>query len=144
MKNMDVMIKPHTRTGGEKHLFEGNNLPDASAVLTAELCEWADVALVVGSSVITEALMQKKPALYLKYLHSNTTLFEELEACWTIHDETELKKALMSLQKNKADVPYEQTRVSDYVKQVVYGDRAQKDVLGNYEKFIVAHAGKSR
>jgi hypothetical protein len=142
MKNMDVMIKPHTRTGGEKHLFEGNNLPDASSVLTAELCEWADVALVVGSSVITEVLMRKKPALYLKYLHANTTLFEELGACWTIHDEGELKKALLSLQKSKADVPYDETRVSDYVKQVVYGGRAEKNVLGNYENFIVAHGRK--
>jgi predicted protein tyrosine phosphatase len=142
MKRMDVRIKPHTRTGGEKHLFEGNNLQDASAVLTAELCEWADVVLVVGSSVITEVLMRKKPALYLKYLHANTTLFEELGACWTIHDETELKNVLISLQKNRAVVPYGETQVSDYVKQVVYGGRTEKDVLGNYEKFIVAHAGK--
>ncbi|MGD8990760.1 MAG: hypothetical protein PVI00_04815 [Desulfobacterales bacterium] len=142
MKNMDVMIKPHTRTGGEKHLFKDNNLPDASSVLTAELCEWADIALVVGSSVITEVLMQKKPALYLKYLHANTTLFEELGACWTIHDESELEHALRSLQKNKAAVPYGETRVVEYVKQVVYGGRAEKDVLGNYENFITAHAGK--
>jgi hypothetical protein len=142
MRNMNVMIKPHTRTGGEKHLFEGNNLKDASSVLTAELCEWADVALVVGSSVITEVLMRKKPALYLKYLHANTTLFEELGACWTIRDENELKNALLSLQKNKSDVPYEETRVSDYVKHVVYGGRTEKDVLGNYENFIVSHAGK--
>jgi hypothetical protein len=140
MKSMDVMIKPHTRTGGEKHLFEGNNLADATSVLTAELCEWADVALVAGSSVITEALMRKKPALYLKYLHANTTLFEELGACWTIHDENELEHALMSLQKNKADVPYEEARILDYLKQVVYGGMSEKDVLGNYVNFIVGHA----
>jgi hypothetical protein len=140
MKNIDVMIKPHTRAGGEKHLFEGNNLPDASHILTAELCEWADVALVVGSSVITEALMRKKPALYLKYLHANTTLFEELGACWTIHDENELENALISLQKNKTGVPYEAAGVLDYVTEVVYGGRAEKDVLGNYENFIVSHA----
>jgi hypothetical protein len=144
MKNIDIMVKPHTRTGGEKHLFDENSLPDASHILTAELCEWADVSVVVGSSVITEALMQKKPALYLKYLHANTTLFEELGACWTINDEKELQNALMSLQKNRADVPYEETQVSDYVKQVVYGGRAEKGVLENYEKFIVAHAGKSK
>ena len=86
--------------------------------------------------------MRKKPALYLKYLHANTTLFEELGACWTIHDENELKNALTSLQKNKTDMPYEEARVLDYVKQVVYGGRAEKDVLGNYENFIVAHARK--
>ena len=140
IKNIDVMIKPHTRAGGEKHLFEGNSLPDASHILTAELCEWADVSLVVGSSVITEALMRKKPALYLKYLHANTTLFEELGACWTIRDENELKNALMSLQKNKTGVPYQESAVLNYVTEVVYGGRPEKDVLGNYENFIVGHA----
>ncbi len=34
------------------------------------------------------------------------------------------------------------TRVLDYVKEVVYGGRTEKDVLGNYENFIVAHARK--
>ena len=142
MKNIDIMVKPHTRAGGEKYLFDGNRLPDASPILTAELCEWADVSLVVGSSVITETLMRKKPALYLKYLHANTTRFEELGACWTINDENELKNALMALQKNKAGVPYQEARVLDYVKEVVYGGVEEKDVLGNYENFIVSHARK--
>ena len=140
IKNIDIMVKPHTRAGGEKYLFDGNRLPDASHMITAELCEWADVSLVVGSSVVTEALMRKKPVLYLKYLHANTTLFEELGACWTIHDENELKNALFSLQKNKADIPYEEAGVLDYIKEVVYGGREEKDVLGNYENFIVTHA----
>jgi len=140
MENVDVMIKPHTRAGGEKYLFVGNNLPDASHILTAELCEWADATLVVGSSVITEALMRRKPALYLKYLHKNTTLFEELGACWTIHDENELKNALVSLLKNKTSVPYEEASVLNYISEVVCGGSADKDVLGNYENFIVGHA----
>ena len=142
MENMDVMVKPHTRAGGEKYLFDGNRLPDASHIITAELCEWADVSLVVGSSVVTEALMRKKPVLYLKYLHANTTLFEELGACWTIGDESELKNALLSLQKSKAGMHCEEAGVSAYINEVVYGGRAEKDVLGNYENFIVSHARK--
>jgi hypothetical protein len=142
MKNIDIMVKPHTRAGGETHLFEGNNLPDASHILTAELCEWADVSLVVGSSVITELLMRKKPVLYLKYLHANTTLFEDLGACWTIHDENELENALMSLQTNKRKVPYNETQVAKFVSEVVNGGLADKDVLGNYVKFIQERAKK--
>jgi hypothetical protein len=142
MTDMDVRIKPHTRAGGEKHLFEKTRLTDASQILTAELCEWADVALVVGSSVITEALMQNKPALYLKYLHTNTTLFEELDACWPIHNENELKNALMSLKENMAFVPYEAAGVADYVREVVYGGSAKTGVLDNYQNFIAAHARK--
>jgi hypothetical protein len=142
MKDIDIMVKPHTRAGGEKYLFDGNNLPDASHIITAELCEWADVSLVVGSSVVTETLMRKKPVLYLKYLHANTTLFEELGACWTIHDEDELKNALMSLQKNKRAVPYQETGVFEYLKEVVHGGGMEANVLGSYENFIVAHARK--
>jgi len=140
IENINVMVKPHTRAGGEKYLFTKKNLPNASHILTAELCEWADISLVVGSSVITETLMRRKPALYLKYLHENTTLFEELGACWTIHDENELKNALMSLQKNKTGVPYEEASVLNYLSEVVYGGSVEKDVLGNYENFIVSHA----
>jgi hypothetical protein len=142
MANIDIMIKPHTRVGGEKYLFNGNRLQDASHILTAELCEWADVLLVVGSSVITEALMRKKPVLYLKYLHANTTLFEELGSCWTLNDEIELKNALMSIQTKKAVIPYNQASVLKYLKEVVYGGRSDTDVLGNYQNFIVSHAKK--
>jgi uncharacterized membrane protein len=77
---IEVMLKPHTRTVGNNRLFANVTLPNVSNILTPELCEWADVVLVIGSSVITEALMQGKPVLYLKYLHANTMLFEELGA----------------------------------------------------------------
>jgi hypothetical protein len=142
LADAEIMVKPHTRAGGEKHLFEGNKLTDASHILTAELCEWADVALVVGSSVITEPLMRKKPVLYLKYLHTNTTLFEELGACWTIRDERELVNALMSLQRDRAATPYPADAVERYIKEVVYGGGVEKDILGRYASFITAHAAK--
>jgi hypothetical protein len=142
MADADVMVKPHTRAGGEKYLFTGNRLTDASHILTAELCDWADVALVVGSSVITEPLMRKKPVLYLKYLHANTTLFEELGACWKIEDENELEKALTSLKKDRTRTPYTADAVAQYIEEVVYGGTAEEDVLGNYETFITGHAAK--
>jgi hypothetical protein len=142
MADADVMVKPHTRAGGEKYLFTGNRLTDASHILTAELCDWADVALVVGSSVITEPLMQKKPVLYLKYLHANTTLFEELGACWKIEDEKELENALNSLREDRARTPYGADAVAEYINEVVYGGPAGEDVLGHYETFITGHAAK--
>ena len=137
LDDIEVMIKPHTRAAGSIQVFDDMDLPDVSHVLTAELCEWADVLLVVGSSVVTEGLMQGKAALYLKYLHGNTTLFEELGACWIIHDENELKNALLALQANREDVPYKQKNVDDFLSDVVYGGGPPGDVLGEYERFIV-------
>jgi UDP-N-acetylglucosamine:LPS N-acetylglucosamine transferase len=111
-------------------------LPNVSHVLTSELCEWADVVLIIGSSVITEALMQGKPVLYLKYLHANTMLFEEVGACWNIHDEAELGHALQSLRLNKTDVPYQDQNVKKFLSEVVYGGRNERDVLKDYVQFI--------
>jgi hypothetical protein len=133
---IEVMIKPHTRTGTNNRLFADLTLPNASNILTPELCEWADVVLVIGSSVITEALMQKKPVLYLKYLHANTMLFEECGACWTIHTEAELEQALKSLRKKSMELPYGDENVNRFLSEVVYGGQKKRDVLGDYVQFI--------
>jgi hypothetical protein len=134
--DIEVMIKPHTRTGTNSRLFANLKLPDASNILTPELCEWADAVLVIGSSVITEALMQEKPVLYLKYLHANTMLFEECGACWTIHNETELEQALQLLRKKSIELPYGDENVNRFLSEVVYGGRNKRDVLEDYVRFI--------
>jgi hypothetical protein len=136
LEGIEALIKPHTRTRST-YKFGDYPLPDVSHVLTALLCEWADVLLVVGSSVIAEALMARKPALYLKYLHANTTLFEELDACWTIHDEDELKQALLSLKADRTRVPYSEANIAKFVSQVVQGGDDKREVLSAYRQYIV-------
>ena len=140
LSEIEAVVKPHTRIGREAHLFDDMQLPNVSHVLTSELCEWADVVLIIGSSVITEALMQGKPVLYLKYLHANTMLFEECGACWTIHNEAELEQALQSLRKKSMDVPYGAENVNRFLSEVVYGGQNDRDVLKDYVKFITNHA----
>ena len=122
--------------GVDPYLF--NNRPEANAydVLTAELCEWADVVIVIGTSVMTEALMKGKPVLYLKYLHANTMLFEECGACWTIHNEAELEHAIQSLRVKRMNVPYTEENVNRFLSEVVYGGRTKRDVLRDYVQFI--------
>ena len=135
-REIEAVVKPHTRIGRETHLFDNMRLPNVSHVLTSELCEWADVVLIIGSSVITEVLMQGKPVLYLKYLHTNTMLFEECGACWTIHNEAELKQALQSLGKKSMGVPYGEENVNRFLSEVVYGGQNNRDVLRDYVQFI--------
>ncbi len=141
LDGIDAVIKPHTRTH-KMDQFGNYPLPDVSHVLTADLCGWADVLLVVGSSVMTEALMRGKPALYLKYLHDNTTLFEELGACWTIHNEDELKDALVILQADKNHIPYSKESVTNFLADVVYGGNSNSNVLGRYEQLILDSVSK--
>jgi hypothetical protein len=136
LSEIELMIKPHTRTGINPYLFDKLPVTNASDVLTAELCEWADVMLVIGTSVMTEALMNGKPVLYLKYLHTNTMLFEECGACWIIQSESELENAIQSLQVNGMKVPYTEDNVNRYLSEVVYGGRAKRDVQRDYVEFI--------
>ncbi|MBW1764913.1 MAG: hypothetical protein JRJ23_09280 [Deltaproteobacteria bacterium] len=136
LSEIEAVVKPHTRIGREAHLFDNMQLPNVSQVLTSELCEWADVVLIIGSSVITEALMQGKPVLYLKYLHANTMLFEECGACWTIHNEAELEHALQSLRQESRGVPYGDENVNRFLSEVVYGGQNNRDVLKDYVQFI--------
>jgi UDP-N-acetylglucosamine:LPS N-acetylglucosamine transferase len=136
LRDIELMLKPHTRMAENPYLFDNLPITDASDILTAELCEWADVVLVIGTSVMTEALMQGKPVLYLKYLHGNIMLFEECGACWTIHDEAELAHAIQSLRVKKMDMPYAEENVDKFLSEVVYGGRTKRDVLRDYVQFI--------
>jgi hypothetical protein len=137
ISGVECVIKPHTRTGKEAYLFENLSLPKAFDVSSVELCEWADVVLVIGSSILIEALVQNKPVLYLKYLHENITQYEEFGSCWIIHDVTELQNALLSLQTGNREVPYTQEHINKFLSEIVYGGRNERDVLLDYEQFIV-------
>jgi len=137
ISGIEAVIKPHTRTGSEAKIYERVPLSDVSALSSVELCEWADVVIIIASSIIIEALTQGKPALYLKYLHENSTEYEELGACWIIHDENELKDALMALQRGKSKMPYTDESVDRFLSEIIYGGRDERDVLKDYEEFIV-------
>jgi len=140
LEGIEMVVKPHTRTGSEAKVYENMSLSNVSEFSSVELSEWADVVLAIGSSIIIEPLKQGKPVLYLKYLHENTTQYEELGACWTIHDEAELKDALLSLRDNKKKVPYPKENVDRFLSEIIYGGANERDVLGDYEDFIVNQA----
>jgi CDP-glycerol glycerophosphotransferase (TagB/SpsB family) len=137
LDDIQVVVKPHTRTGKEAEMYKGLSLANVSDISSVELSEWADVMLVVGSSIIIEALTRHKPALYLKYLHENTTEYEEFGACWIIHDEDELRDALLSLRDKQGHVPYTDENVNRWLAEVIHGGQNERDVLRDYEEFIV-------
>jgi hypothetical protein len=137
LDGIKVLIKPHTRTEKETYLYE--NLPafNVSDVSSVELCDWADVILVIASSIMLESLIQNKPVLYLKYLHENMTIYDQYKACWTINSEAELETALVSLKRNKTAVPYFTGNVSRFISDFVYNGNRKQDILKGYVDFIV-------
>jgi fructose-specific component phosphotransferase system IIB-like protein len=143
-EGIEVFIKPHTRTSKEdRNLLENLSLPNAADVSSVELCEWADIVLVIGSSIILEPLLQGKPVLYLKYLHGNITQYEDFKACWIIHDEDELRQALSVLKENKLNMPYSKENVDRFAFDIVYGGSKKRDVLKDYEQFIANYGSEN-
>jgi hypothetical protein len=139
-KGIEMVVKPHTRTGKEAKVYENIPLTNVAEFSSVELCEWADVVLVIGSSILIEPLKQGKPVLYLKYLHENKTQYEEFDACWTIHDEGQLRNALLALQADKTRVPYSDQNIDKFLSEIIYGGPAKRNVLKDYENFIVSHS----
>jgi hypothetical protein len=97
--------------------------------------------MVIGSSIIIEALTRAKPALYLKYLHENITEYEELNACWIIHNEEELMQALDTLKSQKTFKPYSDADVDRFLTEIICGGKKSRDVLTAYEQLIIQRAG---
>jgi len=143
LHEIEVLVKPHTRTGKDVGMYKNMPLENVSDISSVELCEWADVMLVVGSSILIEALKRNKPVLYLKYLHENTMEYEEFGACWIIHNDTELQDALLSLKSTKTKVPYTDEAVKRWLSEIIYGGRGERDVLKDYEELIVHCAGST-
>jgi len=137
LEGVEIVIKPHTRTGKERYFFNNVSILLAESVSSVELCEWADAVLVIGSSIILEPLIQGKPVLYLKYLHENTTIYEEYEACWILEREAELITALDKLKKDKNYVPYIDNNVQRFISEIIYNGKMEQDILGDYEDLIV-------
>jgi hypothetical protein len=140
MDGVELAIKPHTRSGNEVDIFssvEANLWEDVSSV---ELCEWADVVLVIASSIMLEALIQGKPVLYLKYLHANTTIYEDRGACWPIHSDDELMAALSAIRDGRATLPYSTASAQEFIDDVVYRGESGSDILQLYVDFITRAA----
>jgi hypothetical protein len=135
---IDVKIKPHTRTAKESYIYENLQLVNAAETSSVELCEWADVVMVIGSSIILEPLIESKPVLYLKYLHENTTIYEEYGACWIIRSEDEVIDALNDLKRNRKKVAYSAESVKHFISGIIYNNHMERDILKDYIDFIVS------
>ena len=137
-----LVVKAHPRwTAADLGEFLERDLPENVEVVwevpSPALIEWADAVLNIGSSIALEVLIQKKPLFQLKYLHSNTTVCEELGACWLVNDDWELEAALRQL-KEGSPLPYGEEQVAKVMSAVVLGDSpGDPDVLGRYVDFIL-------
>jgi hypothetical protein len=129
--NINFVFKPHTRNGlGEIDpvRIKGHN---ASKISSLELSLWADVGIVTGSSIAFQLLQDNVPLIMPKYLHSNTTIFEENGACIVVNSTNELI-SIFTKSKNEITNLVNQENVSNLIKHYVYGGGDYDSLMNNF------------
>ena len=129
-----TIVKPQTRSN--KMTFETNEkVYIANDENSVNLIKWADVVIVLFSSILLEVLIQKKVFLYPKYMHNHEMIHEQYNASWELNSQEELIEALIQLNNKPNDKPYDQKAVNEFIKSVVYNGPTE-NVLHNYKNYI--------
>jgi hypothetical protein len=64
-------------------------------------------------------------------------LYDDFGACWTVKVFHELLEALRILKEDPSYKPYSQKNVDSFITEIVYNGDKERDVLGDYEKYIL-------
>ena len=93
-----------------------------------ELSSWADVGIVYGSSIAFQLLQDDVVLIVPKYIHLNTTVFEESSVCVLSNS---LDDLINILSHSKEDVysMINKKNVSNFIKYYVYGGNSSYDKL---------------
>jgi len=120
-KNINFVYKPHTRNGLDRITPKELNGYDACDISSLELSEWADVGIAYGTSVAFQLLQDNVPLVMPKYIHLNSTIFEENNACIVVDSVNELTDVFNNPISDIYDMVNHE-RVNFLIKHYVYGD----------------------
>ena len=139
ISNLDfvtLIVKPQTRKNKLTIQSSNKNFYTAISENSVNLIKWADVVIVLFSSILLEVLNRKKVLLYPKYMHKNEMIHEQFNASWTLNSEQEVIEAVAKLKENYNFRPYTQNNVDQFINNVVYNG-PDDDVLGAYLNYII-------
>lgn len=93
-----LCIKPHTRgmTLEELNLPIYENLIVEEKCGTRDLISWADIVIFTGSSIIFEAIIRKKPILFLGKIQKYNSIFDNLPQSFLYNSNKSICEALIS------------------------------------------------
>lgn len=141
--NSYLIIKPHTRgmdTRFLQDLKEELNLDIQCATSSVRLSEWCDVGIVIGSSIGLQILHDNKLLLYLDYLDTNRSYYDDTGACWRMDSISDLQKALQTIKSDRMFRPYESDAVQQLFINCVYAGDVNRDVLEDYFDLITSES----
>jgi hypothetical protein len=137
-KEIDFVIKPHTRGRSGKSVLENSNITLAIEAPSVSLIEWADAIISYGSSIAIQALLEDKALIYPNYIDTNSTHYDDMGACWRVTSDDQLIEALSSLKISKSWLPYSTAKKDEYLDAVIRCGDAENNVIeSHFEKIKV-------
>ena len=153
VSNLDIaqlFIKPtvsvHNRKFPKKSSIENatsSGLANVNYVMdvpTHLLIDWADVVIGLTTSVLFEAVLKGKHLIIPKYFHDNSTIYEKYDVCWLASNDHELIDIIKSIYKRPNYYPYGDKERENFMTDIIYGGKKERDVLGEYKDFILKEA----
>jgi len=81
---INIVIKPHPRTLGtvaKMRSLESENFKIVdNSISSSSLIIWSDIVMISSSSILIECVTQRKPIIYMKYLHCNSINIEKYKS----------------------------------------------------------------
>ncbi len=134
---LTLAVKPQTRSNrvNLNHEFS-DRVYMATNENSVNLIKWADVVIVIVSSIVIEALIRDKHVIYLKFTHKGRMLFDKYKACWAVESYAELESSLRELYKNRECAMYNNYDKNRFLNEVVFNGFSEESILDSYNDYI--------
>ncbi len=139
--NVEIIIKPHTRGGWKQSLTNDNSIKKYSNVSiagdnthSAHLMNWADVIIDLATSVVFEAVREKKPVLAADYLHAGRSTVAEYMPETELRCRDDVYEKINKLLNHDRDNFYVEENRQHFLKEIL--DVPDDQVLSRYVKLL--------
>ena len=137
-KGMFLYVKAHTRGTGTLTKEEADKLQNYGNVCfpgeeehSALLVKQVDIVINFGSSIAFEALRQRKPVINPRYLHKNSTFFDESGAVFDTTSEAQTLELIQGIRAGTIEKKENQV-IENFLQERVDGGEEGCDVLQSY------------
>ena len=131
-----VIVKPHTRNISKLDTYPENVISKFSLsysdLPTPMLIECADLIINLGSSAGIDCIWLKKPLIYPKFLHSNTTVFDNYEISYNPENWEDMVLILKKLIAGKLTPKQDPA----FIKDIIYGGDINSAPIDRYIELI--------
>jgi len=144
-KGIEILIKPHTRTGRKQPLTKDAKilrLPNVSIagdnIHSIHILNWADVIIDIATSVTFEAVKTNKPVLAADYLHAGRSTIADFMPETELRCRDDVYKKIEGFLSNGCDSFYIEEHRLRFLKEMI--DIIEPDVLPHYVTLLEEQA----